>query len=237
MSIMLKNRGLKIDSVISMKLPQQRKDESLKKLKERSIPYIEWLPHIESSNDVTPRSAEDIAKRAITCLLLIQAACDLNHQQFDEETKTFIESLLDQFQVSTLLTEKEQTILNGTASEQDIVNMVWKYESYWVLLWALGIVEHLDFPNQIVDCDVAINAVSSCQNFDEFMQKVRLKEIEDILDQADLIYRYHWACVDARLKQQEAPANLNASIVMERHGALNWLINIEESWDHPDVST
>jgi hypothetical protein len=37
--------------------------------------------------------------------------------------------------------------------------------------------------------------------------------LDEILDQADLIYRYDWACVDARLKQQDAPENLNASLL------------------------
>jgi hypothetical protein len=79
--------------------------------------------------------------------------------------------------------------------------------------------------------------VTSCETFDAFMSKVKLREIEEILDQADLIYRYDWACVDARLKQQQAPANLNSSVVVERHGALNWLIQADSDWDYPDVST
>lgn len=48
-----------------MKNPQQRKQESILKLKAKAIPYIDWLPHIESSDDVIQRSAERIAKRAI----------------------------------------------------------------------------------------------------------------------------------------------------------------------------
>lgn len=43
--------------------------------------------------------------------------------------------------------------------------------------------------------------------------------------------------MDAHLKQQQAPAQMNASIVLERHGALNWLIHVEKDRDHSDVST
>jgi hypothetical protein len=57
------------------------------------------------------------------------------------------------------------------------------------------------------------------------------------LDEADLIYRYDWACVEARLKQRPTPANLNASVVLERHAALNWLIQYDADWDEPDVNT
>ena len=220
-----------------MKTPQQRKEQSILKLKKYSIPYIDWLPVIEAAEDVQARSAEQIAKRAIACLWVIQVACDLNNDQYDDETQLFVFDILKKMQVLDALTEKEQAILNREASAQDIINMVWKYEAYWVLLWALGIVDELSYPADIVDCDFAIQAVSSCDSFAEFMAKVQLRDSEEILDQADLIYRYDWACVNARLKQQDAPENLNSSIVVERHGALNWLIQTDSDWDHPDVST
>ncbi|WP_445404423.1 DUF4272 domain-containing protein [Acinetobacter vivianii] len=220
-----------------MKNPEQRKQESILKLKTKAIPYIDWLPHIESSDDVIQRSAEHIAKRAIACLLMIQVACDLDRDQFDQETEDFIVDLLNKFEVADELTVKEKNILNRNAAQQDIVNMIWKYEAYWVLLWALGIVDELKYPDEIADCDFAIEVVSRCRSLQEFMQQVKLRDIEEILDEADLIYRYDWACVDARLKQQNAPANLNASIVLERHGTLNWLIQGDADWDNPDVST
>ncbi|MDM1246858.1 DUF4272 domain-containing protein [Acinetobacter sp. R933-2] len=220
-----------------MKTPQQRKEHSIEILKQHDIPYIDGLPVIESAADVQIRSVESIAKRAIACLWVIQVACDLNNNQYDDETQTFVLDILKKMQVFEVLTEKEQAILNRHVSEQDIVNMVWKYEAYWVLLWALGIVDELNYPENIVDCDFAVQAVVSVKSFDEFMAKVQLRDIEEILDQADLIYRYDWACVNARLKQEKAPANLNASVVVERHGALNWLIQAESDWDHPDVST
>jgi hypothetical protein len=220
-----------------MKTPLQRKNESIQKLQHNLIPYIDHLPVIESIEDVQMRSAEAIAKRAIACLWVIQVACDLNNDQYDDETQEFVLNVLEKMQVLNALTKKEQAILKRDVSEQDVVNMVWKYEAYWVLLWALGIVDELHYPDNIIDCDFAIQAVTSCETFDAFMGKVRLRETEEILDQADLIYRYDWACVDARLKQQQAPAHLNSSVVVERHGALNWLIQIDSDWDHPDVST
>jgi hypothetical protein len=60
--------------------------------------------------------------------------------------------------------------------------------------------------------------------------------MDQILDQADLIYRYHWAVVDARVKGKQPPAGLDPGIVYERHYALNWLIRYsDQEWD--DIST
>ena len=118
---------------------------------------------------------------------MIQVACDLDNQKYDDETQEFVFDVLSRMQVLDELTDKEKAILNRDVSQQDVINMVWKYEAYWVLLWALGIVDALNYPESIVDCDFAIQAVTSVESFDEFMQKVQLRDMEEILDQADLI--------------------------------------------------
>jgi Domain of unknown function (DUF4272) len=69
-----------------------------------------------------------------------------------------------------------------------------------------------------------------------FIEDSELRPIGDILDQVDLIYRYHWAVRNARLKGQQIPADLDPGVTEERHYALNWLIGyLEQAWD--DVST
>ncbi|MDR0379511.1 MAG: DUF4272 domain-containing protein [Candidatus Accumulibacter sp.] len=58
----------------------------------------------------------------------------------------------------------------------------------------------------------------------------------EILDEADIVYRYDWACIDAMLKKEPAPAGLDGEVVQERRRMLNWLINYETAaWD--DVRT
>ncbi|MGG2395709.1 DUF4272 domain-containing protein [Pseudomonas sp. SH1-B] len=218
--------------------PEQRKAASIARLQATDIPYIDHLPMIEAASDVRVRSKEEIARRAIACLVTIQAACDRNAGSYTAEAAQWCQELLEQYGV-TELTAAEVQILNNQGERQDVINMVWKYEAYWVLLWALGIVERLDFPDHTIDCDFAIQAVSQHESLAAFLQQTHLRDIHSILDEADLIYRYHWACVDARLKQAPMPANMNASVVMERHAALNWLIDNDgqDDWDNPDVST
>jgi hypothetical protein len=45
----------------------------------------------------------------------------------------------------------------------------------------------------------------------------------------------HWALVDARINEREAPAGMRSSIVYERHYALNWITVYEDDWD--DITT
>ncbi len=201
---------------------------------------MEQLPVIESSDDVKIRTAEEIAKRAIACLISIQAAFEL-HSDIDAEekksAKNFIEGLLTNFGVENELTPKEKDIIfKEEVSEQEKIDMAWKYEGYWVLIWALGLVDELSYPEGICDCNYATKVVAEHGSFDSFMTTVKLRDIHEILDECDLIYRYDWACVDAHIKGEEAPSDLDSGVVLERHRALNWLIDADESDDWDNVS-
>lgn len=219
---------------------QMRKERSIELLKVRNIPYIDWLPYIETQEAVKIRTAEEIARRAITCLFSIQVAYDTLSEDGDfEESKAFFEKKLVAFNVKNCLTPKEQKVFDGNCSEQELVDMTWKYEAYWVLLWALGIVKELSYPDKECDCDFAINVVADCDTIEAFMNKVQLRDISEILDEADLIFRYDWACVDARIHGKEAPSGLDSSIVLERHRGLNWLIDVngDDDWDNVSTNT
>lgn len=221
-----------------MEEAQMRKERSIEILKAHHVPYIAHLPVIETSDKVRIRTADEIARRAVACLLAIQVACDAagGRAGLKKSRKFFCEKLTE-FGVEGFLTRKEQKVFWGKCTNQEFCNMTWKYEACWVLLWALGIVEKLDYPTDACDCDYAINAVADCNSMDELMGKVRLRDISEILDEADLIFRYDWACVDARIHGDEAPAGLNPDVVFERHCGLNWLIDADGTNDWDDVST
>ena len=117
--------------------------------------------------------------------------------------------------------------------------MVWKYESYWVLVWALGFVDELNFPDTIVDGPTAIGIVAKFSNLDEFIAAAKLRDIDEILDEADLIYRYHWACVNARINNLPMPKKLDEGVVMERRAGLWWIVDMdkENDWDNVAMDT
>ena len=76
-------------------------------------------------------------------------------------------------------------------------------------------------------------------SLEEFEQNVSVRPYRELLDAADLIYRIDWACVDARVMDMKAPAELDAGVVVERHRSLFWLAGIDErcAWDDVDLST
>lgn len=222
----------------------KRKLRSMEILAEHNVYCYSDLPCIEASDEVTIRTKEEIARRAIACYFTVQFAIDLVgyalEKEIDiEESKELFEWLVKKYGVEEYLTDKEKEIFQLKGTEQDAIDMMWKYEGFWVLMWSLGFVEELDFPTKTCDTQFITELVGSYENVDEIIANSKLRNIEQILDEADLIYRYDWNCVDAILNNKEADSGLDYEVVVERHRALNWLIECTdaEDWDNVAAHT
>lgn len=205
-----------------------RKTKSIEYCKNYAIPAIEHLPYISSEKEVKIRPPEEIIERAL-------ALCYLGLKSEGLE-KRHLEALDKKYRISDYFTEKEKLYVKGIQpTEQQKVDAKWRYESLHVLLWSLGYIDSLSYPDKT--CNVAEDVKHIFNNTkDELIAKAKPRTKKEILDQADLIYRIHWACVNSRIKNQYPPGGLNPSVVYERHYALNWLINyMDQDWD--DVST
>jgi len=197
-------------------------------LRAEGVPLLASLPVIETAAEALKRSKEEVALRA-QCLSLVAA----KGEGLDQE---IVERVLKSHELRPHLSPKELAfVLDKSPSQHDLVQFIWRHEAAWTLLWALGFVARLGKPDQICDVAFAAETVAG-RTRSQFVEDSKLRPISDILDEADLIYRYHWAVVDARLKGQPMPAGLNPDVTLERHHALNWLIGyLEQAWD--DVTT
>lgn len=218
---------------------EKRKQKSISYLQDKGIPYIEGLPQLPPLTSIQLRSREEIAKRAVALLIVIQYACDVAQEGDLKTSKEFVMELLNQFDVVESLTMQERDFLNSEQPEEkEAIQIAWQYEAQWVLLWSIGLVNTLEFPKEICDCHYAIKLVSDCSSFNEFFGKTKLRNAEEILDEADLVYRLHWACVHDRMNARESTAGMQESIVIERRRGLFWLINYKnEEWDCISMDT
>lgn len=207
---------------------ENRKNRSIAILEREKVPFIEHLPVIETASETERRSKEEVARRAMALCIVAAKGEGLEHDMVLE--------LVERYKIKDVLTPNERAfIANRNPSQQDRVQFTWRYESYWVLLWALGYIDDLKRPDSICDVLTAVTLLRDVTP-EEFIAKAELRSQKEILDQADLAYRYHWATTDARVNNQDAPAGLDPSVVYERHYALNWLIGyLDQAWD--DIST
>jgi Domain of unknown function (DUF4272) len=226
----IESRRQKIETMENKVSPEalQRKQKSELILKNELIPVNQYLPVIESELESKKRTKDEVAMRALS--LIVMAAKGAGLEQ------TIALRIIKEYGLSNALTPKEKVFLaNNAPSKNDLVQFSWRYEAAWVLLWALSFVDKLEMPTQICDVNQAV-AFMKERDTKKFTSDAKLRKQSELLDQADRIYRYHWAIVDARIKNKAAPGSLKSSVVLERHYALNWLIGyMDQDWD--DIST
>jgi hypothetical protein len=173
-------------------------------LRAEGVPVFAQLPAIESAAEALNRSKEEVALRTL-CLLLVAAKGEGLGQEIAER-------VLDFHELRPHLTPKELAfVLDTSPSEHDLIQFVWRHEAAWTLLWALGFAAVLGKPAQICDVEFAAKTMAK-RTTPQFIEDSELRPIADILDQADLIYRYHWAVRNAGLKGQQVPAGLDPGV-------------------------
>jgi hypothetical protein len=115
------------------------------------------------------------------------------------------------------------------------IQFSWQYERCAVLLWALGFIE-LNPATEICDVGKIAEVLRSYNSLEELIQASNIRSREELLDMHTKILYFDWACVEARVKNQESPAGLDSGVVQEQHYALNWLIGANGNCDWDDIS-
>jgi hypothetical protein len=206
----------------------QRKARTLARLQREKIPFIDHLPVIADSAQVTLRTPQQIAQRLV-CLLLIADVA---------EGKTLAEyaAQLEAFNLREEATPDELAFAHDpTPIKQDVIKFSQRVEAAWVLGWALGVVETLGRPDDFCQPE-ALQRWRHPAGLADLMREARPRAATDVLDMYDLHYRYHWAVNDAELYGTRVPGHLIPAVVYERHYALHWLTSTLE-WDKVTTDT
>jgi len=221
-----------VEHVVATKDQQARRAQSEAYCRAHGIPYYKnpTAMFVAAEAEATLRTPDQVVDRALALCFIGLKSEGLAPARLAE-----IDSA---YHITPKLTPNERayvTAARPTAQQQLEAN--WRYESLHVMLWALGYVEALSYPDS--GCDVAhdaalIHDLSEAQ----FRQRARMRSKKELLDQADLVLRLGWACDEARLAQQPAPGNLSPDVVLERHHSLNWLIRYAgQAWDEVSTDT
>jgi len=211
----------------------ERKLETEKYLREIEIPFIDHLPTIEEENKIEIRTPESISKR----IMILTYLCYVGEE---EDEKGDVIMFLKEYDlwVATSPKEKEFLTRKTKLTNQEQLNISWKSECIWLLLWVIKKFEKLDLPTQEASIPEILEYIPEFMSDPgEFIRSATLRNKSEILDVSDLIYRLHWATRNAKLYNEDS-IKLNPSVVIERHYAINWATNYEGlEWDEITTDT
>lgn len=214
-----------------------RRERSQKKCRDMGIPYAEHLKASVYESECTVPSKEKIIKR-LACVFaaaVCSEACNYEPEKAKDMIVGMLGELEEKYSVTNGFSMEEREYVENPLGHPDLhPKFGWRYECCAVLLWALGLWE-LGEPDKI--CDAGdIGKIMWNNDSDSLNEKSALKSKTEILDMQDVIFRYNWACVDARIHHKEMSA-VDGEIVYEWHYALNWLTNANQTENWDDIRT
>ena len=207
-----------------------RKQRSERILSSEAVPVNPDLPLLDVRDEVAPRDKDEVALRTL-CVLMTAVKAERMDQ-------SMVLRVVRQYGLAAHFSAEEKDFIrNPEPPDKQRSRFLWRYEAAWTLLWALGYVRMLSIPRDACDVAFAVSCMRD-RNAQAFIADAKLRPFDQILDQADLIYRYHWSLIDATLAKRGTPVDLNAGIVYERHYALNWLKrHHDQDWDQVTTDT
>lgn len=210
-----------------------RKQASIARLRARGVATLDWLPAMAPDPEVVLRSPVEIVDR-ISSLTAVAARAEALHADNELAVDSLRKRLPHAF---VALSPMERTFLDqADPHEQSVVNFVWRYECVSVLLWVLDRYPTLPYPTATCDVSLVTRTVLNT-SYDDLVRGGTVRTVAEVLDHADLLYRLHWAVVNARENDGVPPAGVQGSIVVERRHTFEWLIDTETAWDDIALST
>ena len=203
--------------------PAERKSRIERLLTSLNIPYIDHLPLIEES-EARVRTPQEIAKRILVLMYLYYVS------KKPQDRNNVIVFLKEQ-KLWDAVSSHEKELFTKDLTGQEQINISWRKEAIWLLLWAINKVDILELPVEQVSISEIFERIPGfMEDTNEYIQYATCRRIPEILDLADLTYRLHWATGHTSLNGP-LTLNLNSGIVQARHYAINWVTYYEDDWD------
>lgn len=219
------------DHVSSYKTAEQRKKETEAILDSLCIPYIDHLPLIEEENEVKVRTAMEIAERILI----------LTYLNYISEVPDKRDEVIDFLKTNSLwekVSPEEKGLFQKKVwDRKEKINISWRSEAIWLLLWSINKVEKIELPTEQVEiAEIVSRLPDFLSDPKEFIETAIIRTKSELLDISDLIYRLHWAVRHTELNNLET-LNVDSGVIEERHYAINWVTYYAEEWDEITTDT
>lgn len=216
----------------------------LAELQARAVPMRASPLYVEDDEAATLREPAEVARRALTLSAVTLLA--------DGGSRDQALALIARNDLDSSLSPQERAFLEPAEADPDQAQkLLWRLEGLWVLLWALRVVDALDWPGGMCDVPRLVKLLEGIESDADFVSRAHLRSVREILDAAQLTMMVHWAARDAWIHHRSVPEGLDWSqdvamvpvnrcaavgVVGERHHALNWMLCFGGAeWD--DVPT
>src|SRR5258706_16108342 len=158
---------------------QSRKILSESKLRALGIPINEHLPLIESEEDTTLRSLDDVLHRLVALWAVVGKALLGTESRF---AGYIVEHKMDVW----LSGVERKFILDRHPSRRDIIHFSWQLEALFFVAWCAGLLEADEVPDQESSVQSILDLFpQDSEPPDRLLAAIAIRPKSDILDRAD----------------------------------------------------
>ena len=103
------------------------------------------------------------------------------------EAGAFVRDIAGRFRAEEFFSPSEKAYLrDGCPDYRTQIQFSWQYENLYVMEWALGLFERLDWPENICSVEECAAKIREFCSLEEFERSVSLRPERELLDAADL---------------------------------------------------
>ena len=125
-----------------------RKARSESVLVALGVPVLDSLPAISGTEQTSVRSLDEVVSRAVGLTVVAIKGDGIGQGVPSEQISSVVQEIVDRLAASGDFTPDERAFIDRDDAA-DAGRFTWRYESLWVLLWALGHVDQLGAPNDL----------------------------------------------------------------------------------------
>jgi hypothetical protein len=187
-------------------------------------------PEDDFEDHDTPRSAIEIAKRAIALHCVIAASHEVSRTDISEWLKN--EKLYDE------LSPWERRFMEmAENTRRDIIQATWRVEGQVALLWSIQKIDQMDALTSQCNTTPLVDVMPDLfSSTSAFIESAILRSKEEIHEEYERIYDIHWKVRNA--KSKGIFIEYDGGVVQERHYAMNWITGYcGQAWDEITTDT
>jgi len=211
-------------------IDKKRIEKNINFLKKINFPYDENFTDIPICSNTFLSNKDILFENLIINYSFATIATTLNGKKNEEVFDLIYNKLNSLYNIDKLLLPNEKKDMQDLrdGKYEKWVSLTWLYEYVAIFGWILGLT---DFPNQDNQCDVTKmnNLFFFIDNIDSLKNKISIKDYEEVLQKADLLFRYQWAIDEAKIKHISLKSNIDKMIVHYQVEAFKVALNFGKS--------
>jgi hypothetical protein len=199
-------------------------------LRSRGVPVNPHLPFTESLEELSVATPQQVAWRVCVLSGLVARAC--------RAPRDLVVRYFESGGLFEHASESEAEVVRAESlTPEQTAQFQWQVEGLWELAWVLCLVARPDHFKTCGEELVTLVPKPGGAAVGDFVERAQMHPTDELLAEADMLYRLHWAVREASLRRQRIPTGLPYNVSDERLRAINWVLLSDVSWENTDTST